>query len=127
GDYRDVRTLNTAEELAYYSDEKNTFLDTVFREYGLIICGWSAKWDGALRDAIYRTSQRWYYSYWVEPHDLSDAARDVVNHLGADVIRQMSDDFFVDLQGKVEALASLDQEHPLTVAVAVERAKKLIP
>lgn len=127
GDYKDVRILNTVGELSSYSQVKNTFLDTVFSEYGLVVCGWSAKWDTALRDAIFRIKQRYYSTYWVEPYALSDNAQEVIRHRNADVITASSDDFFVDLQRKVEALAKLDQEHPLTVAVAVERVKRLLP
>ncbi len=126
GDYRDVRTLNTADELEHYSSEKNTFLDEILKDYGLIVCGWSARWDTALRDAIYRVTQRWYSTYWIEPHLLSEEAKELIHHRNAEVIEAKGDDFFEDLQGKVEALAKLNREHPLTVAIAVERVKKLI-
>lgn len=127
GDYRDTRTLNTVSELGTYSEAKNTFLDSFLNEYGLIVCGWSAKWDKALRDAIYRISQQWYSTYWVEPYDLCEEAKEVIHFRRAEVIPLKADDFFKDLQAKVEALAKINREHPLTVAVAVERVKKLLP
>ena len=54
GDYLDTRIRNTPDELDEYPEEINRFLDRVFDEFGLVICGWSATWDGALRDAICR-------------------------------------------------------------------------
>lgn len=126
GDYRDVRTLNTAEELQIYGENKNSLLNTIFDEYGLIVCGWSATWDTALRDAISRTQTRRYSTYWVEPYDLSHEGEALVKHRDATVISAPADEFFVDLQDKVEALEKLNREHPLSVAVAVERVKKLV-
>jgi hypothetical protein len=52
GDYLDYESLNTDEELRTYPEEQAGFLDRVFDEYGLIICGWSADWDRALVRAI---------------------------------------------------------------------------
>jgi hypothetical protein len=127
GDYRDIGTLNTANELEVYSPEKNEFLDTILAEYGLVVCGWSAKWDKALRDAIFRIKPRWYSSYWVEPRQLSQEAQDVIRHRRADVIVVTADEFFADLQGKVEALVKLNRQHPLSIAVAVEQVKKFLP
>ncbi|MBL8156646.1 MAG: SIR2 family protein, partial [Anaerolineae bacterium] len=124
GDYRDVRTLNTPSELATYSAVKNKLLDTIFEEYGLIVCGWSATWDAALRDAIFRVQSRRYSTYWIEPYELSQEAKDVINHRSAELIPVVADDVFTDLQSKVEALERLNRQHPLTVAVAVERVKK---
>ena len=127
GDYRDIRTLNTPSELEHYSDVKNEFLDSVLGEYGLIVCGWSARYDRALRNAIYRINQRWYMNYWVEPFALSPEAQDVIKHLRAEMIQSQGDDFFVVLQRDVESLTNIRREHPLTVAVAVEQVKKLLP
>ena len=54
GDYLDPRIRNTSTELQSYSPEFNKLLDQVFDEFGLIVCGWSAQWDKALRDVFYR-------------------------------------------------------------------------
>ena len=65
GDYQDSRIRNTEEELAAYPDAFNALRDRVLDEYGLIICGWSATWDPALRDAIERQRSRRYTAWWV--------------------------------------------------------------
>ena len=52
GDYLDTRIRNTQAELDSYPDEVNRLLDRVFDEFGLVVCGWSATWDRALRQAL---------------------------------------------------------------------------
>ena len=54
GDYLDTRIRNTAVELDQYPPEFDNLLDRIFDEFGLIVCGWSAEWDGALRSALVR-------------------------------------------------------------------------
>lgn len=127
GDYRDIRTLNTPQELSEYSAIKAKYLDMIFDEYGLIACGWSARWDTALRDAIYRCPSRRYNTFWVDAYKVSQEATDLINHRRGELITRNSDDFFVDLHSKVDALSKLKREHPLSVATAIDRVKKLLP
>ena len=47
GDYLDTRIRNTQAELDSYPPEFDGLLDRVFDEFGLVVCGWSAAWDGA--------------------------------------------------------------------------------
>ena len=50
GDYRNIRTLNTPEELSdKYPVPIAKLIRQVFEEYGLIISGWSAEYDVRLR------------------------------------------------------------------------------
>lgn len=127
GDYLDLRMLNTPEELSDYSDSKKRLLETIFDEFGLIVCGWSARWDTALRNALLRVKSRRYSTYWVEPFDLSSEAQDLVKQRDATVIPEGSETFFKGLSDTIDSLAKINQQHPLTVAVAVERVKKWIP
>ena len=64
GDYRDIRIRNTQAELDSYDPKFNDLLDRILDEFGLIVCGWSAVWDGALRDALYRAPARRFTTYW---------------------------------------------------------------
>lgn len=52
GDYKDVRFKNVSHELETYHDDLSNLLQRVFDEYGVIISGWSAEWDTALRNTI---------------------------------------------------------------------------
>ncbi|MCD4685738.1 MAG: SIR2 family protein [Anaerolineae bacterium] len=128
GDYLDGNFKNTPEELAEYSDEMNQFLARVFDEYGLIVCGWSGDWDTALRTAIERTTQRRYSMYWCSYQGPSESAKGVIAHREAQEIRGTSaDEFFSELKQNVEALEKFNRQNSISVAVAVERVKKMIP
>ena len=64
GDYLDTHIRNTRTELDQYPPEFDRFLDRILDEFGLIICGWSAEWDGALRNALLRAQSRRFTTYW---------------------------------------------------------------
>ena len=128
GDYQDSRIRNTEKELAEYSEAFNDLLDRVLDEYGLIICGWSATWDPALRAAIGRLPNRRYTAWWVDIDNLSSKAAALAHARRALVIDNMdADTFFGSLSSKVAALAEADRPHPISVAVAVAELKHLLP
>ena len=128
GDYRDTRILNTTEELDKYSDEINRFLDRVFDEYGLIVCGWSAIWDSALRDAIRRTPCRRFTTYWAVHGELSDEAQQLIENRRAEVIPiEDADSFFQKVQHKVEAIEEFRKPHPLSTEATVASLKRFLP
>ena len=128
GDYTDIRTKNIASELAGYEPEMNKLLDQVFDEYGLIVCGWSADWDQALRAAIDRCPNRRFATYWSAFRDVSGKALELCTRRAAQVIPGMgADEFFGQLQEKVEALEAMDtSRHPLSKQMAVASVKKYI-
>jgi hypothetical protein len=64
GDYLDTRIKNTAEELSSYDERIDRLLGQVFDEYGLVVCGWSGKWDEALISAFERCESRRFSTYW---------------------------------------------------------------
>ena len=55
GNYLSTYLRNTGEELAGYDESINGLLDEVFDQHGLIVCGWSGRWDVALRERILRS------------------------------------------------------------------------
>lgn len=127
GDYRDEGFKNIAGELEAYSDHWNKLLDRIFDEYGLIICGWSADWDVALRKALERAKTRRYSAFWSFYSEPSEVTQRLAQHRDAQMIGPISaDDMFVELQQAVDALKSFHHAHPLSVGIAVERTKKLI-
>lgn len=128
GDYRDVGFKNIASELDLYTKPWNTLLDRILDEYGLIVCGWSADWDVALRAAIERAKSRRYTTFWGVYSDPTEITQELIKRRDAQQIGPISaDDLFVELQQSVEALQKLNRAHPLSVGIAVERAKRLIP
>jgi hypothetical protein len=128
GDYLDTRIRNTVTELSAYDERTERLLDRVLDEYGLIVCGWSAEWDVALRRAIERCPSRRYATYWaVHNGALTDAAQRLVFHRGAEVISITdADAFFVALESKVTAIEDLSQPHPLSPTLAASETKRLL-
>jgi len=87
GDYRDTRIKNTPEELENYSQTLNQCLDRVLDEFGLIICGWSGEWDTPLRNAIRRSPNRRFATYWLAKGETTEEAQHTIRHRRAEVVR----------------------------------------
>ena len=127
GDYRDARLKNTVAELSVYDDITRKLLDRVLDDYGLIISGWSATWDVALRDAILGAPNRRFTTVWSYVGDLSAEAETLIQARSAIKVKVSSADaFFGDLNEKLEALESFDTPHPLSVELAVRMAKRFV-
>ncbi|MCX4399485.1 SIR2 family protein (plasmid) [Streptomyces sp. NBC_00053] len=125
GDYLNPTSmLNTPEELSSYDPAVDELLDRIFADYGLVISGWSAAWDPALRNALSRCSRRVFASYWTDPRELSDHARDVLTRRGATYVQTDADTFFPQLADAVDALADTERRHPTSIAIAVASAKR---
>ena len=124
GDYLDTRIRNTPSELEAYPVELNRLLDQLFDEFGLVVCGWSADWDIALRDALYRAPSRRFTTYWAVHGEASEAAQQLISQRRAQVIGvEDADKFFETVQQKVESIAQFSQPHPLSVEAAVTSLK----
>jgi SIR2-like domain len=127
GDYLDTRLKNTPDEIGLYDDATNRLLDQVFDQYGLIICGWSADWDVALRAAIERCPNRRFTTYWSAYRPVAGAARRLCDLRMAQVIEgQDADTFFRDLAVKVASLAEIDAPHPLSKQMALAAVKRYL-
>ncbi len=128
GDYRDTRIKNTPAELDSYPVRYNELLDRILDEFGLIMCGWSAEWDGALRDAICRAKSRRFTTYWAARGHLGDKAQRLIAHQRAEVITiRNADDFFQALQNHVESIEQFARPHPLSTEASVASLKLFIP
>ena len=128
GDYRDTRILNTLVELSEYPKDFDDLLDQILKDFGLIVCGWSAIWDTALRSAILRCSSRRYTTYWANIGDPSDEARKLINHRDAQVIDiNDADSFFSRVQERVQSLEEFSRPHPLSTEAAVASLKRFLP
>ncbi|MCK4527208.1 SIR2 family protein [candidate division WOR-3 bacterium] len=127
GDYIDGEMKNTPEELLKYSKEKNKLLDKVFDDFGLIVCGWSAMYDEALRNALHRRKNRRYSIYWTVRSEPESEAKKLVKFLKANLITiEGADTFYEELSNKIEALEAYSKPHPLSSAIAIEETKKCI-
>ena len=128
GDYLDSRILNTQAELDAYDEAFDRLLNRIFDEFGLIVCGWSAAWDGALRKAICRAPSRRFTTYWATRGQLEGQARRLADHRRAEVITIAdADDFFDTVHHHVESLQEFAQPHPLSTEAAVASLKRYLP
>ena len=127
GDYLDSRIRNTVEELEKYPDEYDAYLDRVFDEYGLIICGWSSDYDIALRNAMQRIKNRRYSAYWTVKGSLSQTGKELLNFIRAtEVPINNADQFFSNALDNIESLMKFKKPHPLTSKIAVESVKRFL-
>jgi hypothetical protein len=127
GDYKDTRIKNTSEELAKYSVKVNKYLGRVLDDFGLIICGWSAEYDTALRNAFYRYKNRRFSTYWTVKDKLNIEATKLSNYLKAEKITiESANKFFIQLLEKIEALRNVEKPHSLTLSLAKETTKKYL-
>lgn len=127
GDYMDTRMKNTPEELSNYSEILNKYLDRIFDDFGLVISGWSAEWDVALRNALYRRKNRRFSAYWTARGQVGDEAARLITHLKADKVSiKGADEFFSKLSDNVEALMDFGKFHPLSTDLAIARVKKYL-
>ena len=128
GDYLDTRIRNTPDELDKYPPEFDQLLDRIFDEFGLIVCGWSAEWDGALRSAIYRAKSRQFTTYWTVRGKPGDKAQKLIEHRRAQVIRIAdADTFFQTVQEHVESIETFSRPNPLSTEAAVASLKRYLP
>jgi hypothetical protein len=113
--------------LSTYDEHTQSLVDKVLDEYGLIISGWSATWDIALRNTIMRAANRRFTTVWSYVSNLSAEAEELIQFRQARTIKVASaDSFFTDLNERLEALETFDAPHPLSVDLAVRMVKKYV-
>lgn len=127
GDYLDTRLKNTPSELAEYDEHLNRLLDQIFDEYGLLVVGWSAVWDTALRAAMERSPNHRFTTFWAAKGEPGEQAAGLISRRRATVVRiQGADELFHALSEKVNALEQIKGPHPLSAPVAVATLKRYL-
>lgn len=127
GDYMDSRIKNTVAELEEYEPEMNNLLDSVLDDFGIITCGWSAEWDIALRNCFIRSKNYRYSTYWTTIGEPTERANELISRRKANIIKiKGADDFFTNINDKIEALEELYRENPESIKVSVAILKKYI-
>jgi len=125
GDYLNPTSmLNTDDELSGYPPETSALIQRILEEYGLIIAGWSAEHDHALRDLISRHYPGRSTLAWIEPGELGELGTDLLLRTQGLLIQENADQGFGWLADSVEALDRRRSRHPFTVATAIETAKR---
>lgn len=127
GDYRDARIKNTADELSKYSRSANRFLARVLDEFGFVVCGWSGKYDDALRAAILRCPSRRYSWFWLTRHQPEEDSLQIVENRRAEVVNiDSADSAFARLDDLVQSLQDERRVHPASVPLAVATTKRYL-
>src|SRR5581483_3804453 len=127
GDYLDTRLLNTQGELSVYAPAMKRLLQRVFDEYGAVVCGWSADWDIALREVLMRGATRRYSWFWLVHTTASPLSQDVIQRRDAQVISGVSADaLWTGIEQHVLDLASARAQSPVSPALALAQAKRLL-
>ena len=125
GDYLDPGIRNTRDELDNYPEAVDGLLDRIFDEFGLIVCGWSAEWDGALRNAVMRAQSRRFTTYWASMGSPGDAAQRLIDHRNAQLVAiDGADAFFETVRAQVVAIDQFSRPHPLSTEAAVASLKR---
>ncbi|MXZ79175.1 MAG: hypothetical protein F4Z06_13010 [Acidimicrobiia bacterium] len=128
GDYLSPDLKNTVDELERYDPAIDQLLDEVFDQYGLLVCGWSGKWDPALRNAILRSPGRRFATYWLHRDPIEPEAQEIASHRDAICISiQDADGAFGSLADMVDALTGAADQRPQDTAFAVAQLKKYLP
>ena len=110
-----------------YEAPLDQLLNRVFDEFGLIVCGWSAEWDVALRNAIERCPTRRFTTFWALRGSLADQAKKLIEFRQATTIQiKDADSFFRELADKVFALQDVMLPHPVSAKVAAAMVKKYV-
>jgi len=127
GDYLDTRFLNTEDELASYDKKLNDYVLRIINEFGIISCGWSAKWDSGLVNVLKQSENFRFFSYWTYLGKCETELKEISKIRKGEIVKiNDSDSFFSEVTDKIIALESLNDNHPLTTDIAVARLKKYI-
>jgi len=127
GDYREPGVRLTVKDLEQYSPSVRRFLLKILQEFGLIISGWSAEWDVALRESILRASNHRFSSFWLSlsGSGASEYAEKVISACKAqEVVIESADDAFSGLIERVQALEKSGRSHPESINIVVQRIKQ---
>ncbi len=127
GDYLDSRFLNTKTELNEYNEKLKGFAVRIIDEFGIITCGWSAKWDNGLVNLFKQTSNFRFNSFWTFIHRCNKELEELAKlRKGKTIQIENADNFFSELYEKINSLELLDKSSPISEEIAIARIKKYV-
>lgn len=127
GDIDGDRVRNSEADLSQYDPRWSAFLTEIFDRFGLIVCGWSADYDHALRSAILETPNRRYPLFWSAYSPPGKQAKALIQHRnGVEVQNLDADAFFQQLEGRVIALRDLAWVPPRDLGALSAEVKRLM-
>jgi hypothetical protein len=126
GHYLSPKTLNTPEELSVYPQATTALVDEVFDRYGLLVLGWSAAWDTALRDRLQAARTSRYGTWWVDQAPFIGHARQLADARQAREVTADVGEFLSRAADAFEALRDRRTQDPTTRFAAASYAKRAL-
>lgn len=123
GDYTNPAMLNTRDELRAYDETVRARLAELFDQYGLLIVGWSAQWDTALRESLASCPSRRYTTFWLDRAELKNHGADLAAARGARQVTADADGWLEQVANACEVV-KLRTTDPLSTAAEVAAAKR---
>lgn len=127
GNYPSTDLKLTPDDLASYDKNLADYLDRIFSEYGLVICGWSGNHDAGLVKILTAERIRRFAIFWCN-HDAPEKIPEVIRnklHLSTIGIRT-ANEFFGDLEQQIEILRSHERKTTLTVERSIQKVKEAL-
>jgi len=124
GKYPNTELKLTPDDLASYDPKLTIYLDRIFSEYGLLICGWSGIHDTGLVEILTTERIRRFAIFWCSresPEKIPSGIRSKL-HLSTIGIRS-ANEFFKDLELQIELLRRHERTTSLTVESAIKKIK----
>jgi hypothetical protein len=124
GDYKGSMK-STPAELAEYTPGISVFLSRVLRDYGWVVCGWSARYDKALREAFLHGEDPVLSTFWLQREELSAEAQSIVDRRRAETVCVGSaDEAFATIAEGIRNIERLAGHTSLTLAAKVATVKR---
>jgi len=127
GRYPNTDLKLTPDDLAEYNDKLAGYLDRIFSEYGLVICGWSGEHDSGLVKILTAERIRRFAIFWCSrgtPEKIPGIISSKL-HLSSIGIRS-ANEFFRDLESGIELLRRHERTTSLTVESAIKKIKEAL-
>ena len=127
GDYLDCQFRNTTKELDDYPQILKGHLHGIFSDFGLVTCGWSAKWDKGLIKIITESQQPRYTSFFAEVGTFSEELQNLSESRDGELLRIIgADEMFTSLLEQVQALEKVNVSRTMSHDFFIAKIKKFL-
>jgi len=124
GNYKETDLKLTPEDLKNYDDKLARYLNRIFEEFGLVICGWSGTHDTALVNILTANRIRRFAIFWCSRDSPEKIPIEIKSNLHLSTVGiRSANDFFSDLKSKIDLLQRYERITYLTVDSAVKAVK----
>jgi hypothetical protein len=127
GDFERGTLRITPEDLKKYPQVIEDYLKRIFREYGLVICGWSGIFDTHLSEILCTPEiPRRYPVFWCLRKEGRDPPKVFQALLPNGIDIDNADDFFTTLEVMIERFSRFEPRTTLSAAAAVRKVKEAL-